>query len=121
VLITPLRPVVVIVRNVLVTQKTKIMDAITFEIEVAKTVENAVCRELQCDIMEIVGQRDTQAKKVVVYLLVTLHGYNGRTLGRKYQMPPLYVPTAVSQIEGQMIRCRKFENTIFNIIKKITI
>jgi hypothetical protein len=39
---------------------------------------------------------------VVVFLLVTEHGFNKRNIGLKYQITYLYVPTVVSEIEYQI-------------------
>jgi hypothetical protein len=39
---------------------------------------------------------------VVVFFLVTEHGFNKRNIGLKYQITYLYVPTVVSEIEYQI-------------------
>lgn len=95
------------------------MNTITFDTEKAKRVESAVCSELGCTIHEIVSFRDSIYKKVVVFLLSKLYGYDKRILGVKYQMTYLYIPTAIDEIEFQIkIKCG-FERQINAIIKQI--
>lgn len=93
------------------------MKPTTFDTEKAKRVESAVCCEFGCAVHEIVGFRDSIFKKVVVFLLSELYGYDKRVLGLKYQITYLYVPTVIAEIEFTMKMVDGFEkkiNTILN-------
>lgn len=78
------------------------MNTITFDTEKAKQVETAVCSEFGTTLSEIVSFRDSLAKKVVVFILSKLYGYDKRILGHKYQMTYLYVPTVIFEINRMM-------------------
>ena len=95
------------------------MKPTTFDTEKAKQVEQAVCREFGTTISDIVSYRDSLAKKVVVFVLDKLYGYDKRILGHKYQMTYLYVPTVVYEIELNIKIVPGFENKINAIIKSI--
>lgn len=95
------------------------MNTITFDTEKAKRVESLVCCEFGCAISEIVSFRDSIFKKVVVFLLSKLYGYDKRMIGHKYQMTYLYVPTAISEIEDYIKMKSGFETKINSILKQI--
>lgn len=75
------------------------MTTTTFDTEKAEAVGTAVCSEFGFSISEIQAFKDTMAKKVVVFLLSRLYGYDKRVLAREYQMTYLYVPTVVQEME----------------------
>ncbi len=91
----------------------------TFDIEKAKIIEDAVCAEFGCNIHEIVGFKNTFFKKVVVFLLIKMHGYNKRNIGLKYQITYLYVPTVVTELEWQFKNVSVFNAAITTIYKKL--
>jgi hypothetical protein len=95
------------------------MNTITFDVEKAKIIEDAVCLEFGCSISEIVGFKNTFFKKVVVFLLVKVHGYNKRNIGLKYQITYLYVPTVVEELEWQFRNVLVFKNAINNVCKNL--
>jgi hypothetical protein len=57
----------------------------------------------------------THFKKVVVFFLVTEHGFNKRNIGLKYQITYLYVPTVVSEIEYQIKKYKGLQQSIQRI------
>jgi hypothetical protein len=71
----------------------------TSDLEKAKQIEVLVC-EFGCSIYDIVCYANTFFKKVVVFLLVTEHGFNKRNIGLKLLIYLLYV--TVSEIEYQI-------------------
>lgn len=75
------------------------MKTTTFDTEKAKAVGTAVCSEFGFSVSDIHAYKDTIAKKVVVFLLTKLYGYDKRVLAREYQMTYLYVPTVVQEME----------------------
>jgi hypothetical protein len=72
-----------------------------FDLEKAKQIEVLVCEEFGCSIYDIVCYANTFFKKVVVFLLVTEHGFK-----KEYRFKiPNYLfnaPTVVSEIEYQI-------------------
>ena len=95
------------------------METITFDIEKAKILEDAVCMEFGCSIYEIVCFKNTFFKKVIVFLLTKIHQYNKRNIGIKYQITYLYVPTVVQELEYQYKNVLVFKNAIDNVCKKL--
>lgn len=95
------------------------MKTITFNTEIAKMAEQCISIEFGCRVSEIVSLRDTLVKKVVVFLLSKTEGYDARTLGHKYQLCYLYVPTVIKEMEYMVKTVPGFESKINNIIKKI--
>ena len=92
------------------------MKTITFNTENAQAVESAVCKEFDCTVGDLVNVADTFQKKVVVYLLSTVYGYDSRTIGYKYQMTYLYVPTVVEETKRMMQLIPSFAMKINRII-----
>jgi hypothetical protein len=66
-----------------------------FDLEKNQANRGLVCEEFRCSIYDIVCYANTFFKKVVVFFLVTEHGFNKRNIGLKYQITYLYVPTVV--------------------------
>lgn len=95
------------------------MKTITFDINMAEALEAAVCDVFACSVYEIVGMRYTLSKKVVVFILNDLFGYNHRIIGRKYQLSHLYVPTIVNQIAYQFKVDLGFKAKVNEVKKRI--
>lgn len=95
------------------------METISFDIRKAKIIEDAVCEEFGCSIAEILCFKNTFFKKVVVYLLVKVHGYNKRNIGLHYLITYLYVPTVVEELEWKYRNVVVFKKSISNLCKKI--
>lgn len=95
------------------------MKTITFDTEIAKKVEQCISIEFGCRVSEIVSLRDSLVKKVVVFLLSKTQNYDARTLGHKYQMSYLYVPTVIQEIEYLVKTVPGFEVKILKILNEI--
>ena len=95
------------------------MNTITFDIEKAKILEEAVCMEFGCSIYEIVCFKNTFFKKVIVFLLTKIHHYNRRNIVMKYKITYLYVPTVVQELEYQYKNVLLFKKSIDNVCKKL--
>jgi len=95
------------------------MKPTTFDTENAKIVEQAISSEFGCRVSEIVSLRDSLVKKVVVFLLSKTKNYDARTLGHKYQMSYLYVPTVIQEIEYLIKTVPGFELKINAVLNKI--
>jgi hypothetical protein len=95
------------------------MKTITFDIENAKIVEQAISSEFECRVSEIVSFKDTMVKKVVVFILSKTKKYDARILGHEYQISYLYVPTVIAEMEYMIKTVPSFEGKIFNILNKI--
>jgi hypothetical protein len=91
-----------------------------FDLEKAKQIEVLVCEEFGCSIYDIVCYANTFFKKVVVFLLVTEHGFNKRNIGLKYQITYLYVPTVVSEIEYQIKNIAGLQQSIQRIKEQLS-
>lgn len=64
-----------------------------FNQDVSTAVENAVIRVFECDRCEILQYKDTDMKKLVVFILFQFYKYDWHFVGKAYQMTYLYVPT----------------------------
>lgn len=95
------------------------METTTFNLEKAKIIEDAVCAEFGCSIYDIVCFKNTFFKKVVVFLLTKIHGFNRRNIGHQYQITYLYVPTVVEELEWQRKNVIAFRIAIDNVCKKL--
>lgn len=95
------------------------METTAFDIEKAQTVEKAVCEVFGCNICDIVCFGNTFFKKVVVFLLTKLYGFNKRNIGIKYQMTYLYVPTVVEELEYMLKVVPGFKVRIENVYQLI--
>ncbi len=71
----------------------------TFDNTVATAVENAVMEVYGSKRHEIYQFIDSEAKKVVVFILFHHFGYDKFSIGRNYQMTYLYVPTVADELE----------------------
>lgn len=63
--------------------------------------------------------RDSLVKKVVVFLLSKTKKYDARTLGHKYQISYLYVPTVIVEVEYLVKTVPGFEVKINNVYERI--
>lgn len=95
------------------------METTTFDLEKAKMIEDAVCAEFGCNIYDIVCFKNTFFKKVVVFVLTKLYGFNKRNIGLKYQITYLYVPTVVIELENMIKTVPGFEIKINNVFKEV--
>lgn len=95
------------------------MKTITFDTENAKIVEQAISSEFGCRVSEIVSLRDSLVKKVIVFLLSKTKNYDARSLGHKYQMSYLYVPTVIAEMEYLVKTVPDFEMKINNVYERI--
>lgn len=95
------------------------MKTTTFDTENAKIVEQAISSEFGCRVSEIVSLRDSLVKKVVVFILTKTKEYDARTLGHKYQISYLYVPTVITEMEYLIKTVPGFESKINAILKNI--
>lgn len=95
------------------------MNTTTYNIEKAKEVENAVMQVFQCNVSDLIGFDDTPYKKVVVFVLSKLLGYNKRNIGIAYNMTYLYVPTVSDEIERLFLLDRTTRNKITEVTKII--
>ncbi|MGQ7945035.1 hypothetical protein [Flavobacterium sp. WC2509] len=95
------------------------MKTITFDTENAKIVEQAISSEFGCRVSEIVSLRDSLVKKVIVFLLSKTKKYDARTLGHKYQISYLYVPTVIAEMEYMIKTVPVFETKINNVYERI--
>lgn len=95
------------------------MKTITFDTENAKIVEQAISSEFGCRVSEIVSLRDSMVKKVIVFLLSKTKNYDARTLGHKYQISYLYVPTVIAEMEYLIKTVPGFEMKINAVLNKI--
>lgn len=95
------------------------MKTTTFDTEKANSVEKAVCCEFGFSVPQIVGLRDTIAKKVVVYLLVSYFGFDKRKVARKYQVSHLYVPTLVQEMQYMEKVVAVFKGKIVLVINQL--
>lgn len=95
------------------------MKTITFDSENAKIVEQAISSEFGCRVSEIVSLRDSLVKKVVVFLLSKTKNYDARTLGHKYQISYLYVPTVIVEVEYFIKTVPGFEVKINAVYERI--
>jgi hypothetical protein len=95
------------------------MKTITFDTEIAKMVEQCISIEFGCRVSEIVSLRDSLGKKVIVFVLSKSKKYDARTLGHKYQMSYLYVPTVIQEIEYMIKTVPGFEVKVNAVLKKL--
>jgi hypothetical protein len=65
----------------------------------AKEVEAAVMQVFNCKLSEVIGVIDTRYKKIAVFVLHKLLGYDKRNIAQAYSMSYLYVPTVVDEVE----------------------
>lgn len=87
--------------------------------EKAKQIEAAIIATYGCELKRIVSLKDTVEKKVLVFFMYKLLGFNKRTIGHAYQMTYLYVPTVVDEVEIQYMLDEKFREKIITIGKLI--
>jgi len=74
------------------------MKTTTFDIAVATKVENAVMGIYNCKRHDIHQFKDSEVKKVVIFILFHFMKYDWHIIGRNYQMTYLYVPTVSAEL-----------------------
>lgn len=87
----------------------------------AKSVERAVIGEFGCTISEIACVADTVYKKIVVYVLYAILGFEKRNVGHAYSITWLFVPTVAEAIESAMLGDENLRMRIFNVLDKISV
>jgi hypothetical protein len=74
------------------------MKTTAFDIDVATIVENAVMEIYNCKRHDIHQFKDSEVKKVVVFILYHRFNFDWHMIGRNYQMTYLYVPTVAAEL-----------------------
>jgi hypothetical protein len=77
------------------------MKTTVFDPAIATDVENAVMNCFGCERHEIVQYRDSEVKKVVVFILLHHFGFNKRIIGWNYRITHWYVPTAAEEVKAK--------------------
>lgn len=95
------------------------MKTTAFDSSVATAVENAVIEVYNCKLGDIVQFRDSDEKKVVVFVLFHWYGYNWHCIGKAYQMSYLYVPTVAAEFEYWYQRDEKMKQKIDLVMVKL--
>jgi hypothetical protein len=88
------------------------MKTIAFDNTVATAVENAVIDVYNCKRGDIIQFRDSDEKKVVVFILYSWYRYNWHCIAKAYQMTYLYVPTVADELEYWYQRDEKVKGKI---------
>ena len=95
------------------------MKTTTYNSDKAKEVESAVMQVFQCKLSEIICNSDTPYKKVVVFVLNKLLGYDKRLIASAYGMTYLFVPTVVDEVEMLFLLDATSRNKITEVVKII--
>jgi len=75
------------------------MKTTAFDAAVATEVETAVIDVYGCRLSDIIQYRDSEVKKVVVFILYRYFGFNWKLIAVNYRMTYLYVPTVATELE----------------------
>jgi hypothetical protein len=92
------------------------MNTTNFDKEICERVEQSAVQVLDCNLHDIVGFCDSEAKKVVVFLLAKFYDFDKYNLGKAYQLYYGYVPTLVELYEFKLLTCEVFRNVVFEIL-----
>jgi hypothetical protein len=92
------------------------MNTTYFDKEICHEVEQAVMQAYDCGLHDIVGFMDSEAKKVVVFLLAKFYDMDKYNLGKAYQMYHGYVPTVVELLEFKLLSCEIFRMRVTKIL-----
>lgn len=95
------------------------MDRATFCVKQANEVERAVMAVFGCEMKDIIQYKDTDMKKVVVFILYKHFEYDWHYIGRYYQMTYLYVPTVAELLAVQYKNNADFSAKIDNVLQKV--
>jgi hypothetical protein len=94
------------------------MNTTNFDKEICERVEQSAVQVLDCNLYDILGFCNSEAKKVVVFLLAKFYGFDKYNLGRQYQMYYGYVPTVVELYEFKLLGCEVFRSVVCEILNK---
>jgi hypothetical protein len=97
------------------------MNPTTFDIAVAAEVENAVLEVYNCKRHDIHQFKDSEVKKVVVFLLYHHFKFDWHMIGRNYQMTYLYVPTVAAELAYWYGSDLFFKEKIDLVLSKVSI
>ncbi|MBF04999.1 MAG: hypothetical protein CMP76_17115 [Flavobacterium sp.] len=92
---------------------------ILYNEDIAKEVETAVMCVFGCKLTDLVGFFDTDYKKIVVFVLSKLYGFDKRNIAQAYSMSYMYVPTVVDEIELRYLLDVKIREKLIEIVKII--
>ena len=95
------------------------MKPTTFDIAVATEVENAVIEVYGSKRNEIYQFRDSEVKKVVVFVLYHHFKFDWHMIARNYQMTYLYVPTVSAELAYWYKNDLKLKDKIDLILSKV--
>lgn len=84
--------------------------------ETAKKVKDLVIAEFKCNKFDVIGAIDRLEKKIAVFILHKLYGFEKELVGYAFRMSSLYVPTAASEIEDMYIVDFNLRNKICSIL-----
>jgi hypothetical protein len=97
------------------------MKTTAFDSSVATAVENAVIEAYNCKRCDIIQFRDSDEKKVVVFILYSWYRYNWHCIGKAYQMTYLYVPTVAAELEYWYKKDVKVKEKIDLVLAKLKV
>lgn len=95
------------------------MKTIAFDATIATNVENAVMEFFGCERHDIVKYRDSEVKKVVVFILLHHFGFNKRIIGWNYRITHWYVPTAALEIKIQCDMDESFKAKVDAVLNSV--
>ncbi len=96
------------------------MKPTAFDNAVATEVENAVMAVYGCERHDIIQFKDSDVKKVVVFILYHHMGYNKRFIGLNYRITHWYVPTASDEVKVLYERDGVVREKIDRVLSKIS-
>jgi hypothetical protein len=100
------------------------MKTTAFDPAIATDVENAVMKYFGCERHDIIQYRDSEVKKVVVFILFHHFGFNKRIIGWNYKMTHWYVPTAADEVKQLYEHNSAFKEKIdhlFNVLRDLKV
>ena len=94
------------------------MIAKIFDAEKATAIENSVSIVFECAVLHMVSMKDTDAKKVLVYVLFSFYKFDLYQLGNVYKISPLYVKAIANAFENKYLQNIDFREKILTILKQ---
>lgn len=95
------------------------MKANSFCQSIASDVENAVMAVFECQYNDIHQYKDSDVKKVVVFILCWHFGFNKRMVGWNYRITHWYVPTVCEEMKVLYEHDALFKEKIDKVLSKI--
>jgi hypothetical protein len=95
------------------------MKNMLFDAAIATDVENAVITYFGCERHDIVQYRDSEVKKVVVFILLHHFGFNKRIIGWNYRITHWYVPTAAKEVKARCDVDNEFSRNVFGVLDSV--